>query len=132
MGDIKNTATDNDYVDINFTYQGAKFPDIYNWCVANGKLDWLTAKVNEKVEVKTYPRKKVLKVGVDGKPVLNKKGNKPVYVSVTDKSAKPTITKKDISLLAVKRAFFEEFAPDMVPTATKAKGQTMKQLLGIK
>lgn len=92
-------------------YQKMKFEDIVEWCEANGELDWLIAEGEKKVPTKVYPRKKV----------VNAKGK---VVSVADKSQEPTIVMKNIDFINLKKAFADEFMPEIAPSA-KAKKSTM-------
>lgn len=89
-------------------YRKMKFEDIYNWCKANGQLDWLEAKVKENREVKVYPF-----VTVNGK-------------RKADKTAEPTIEIRPIPFLEVKDAFVEKFMPEIKPPKKPNAGKTMR------
>lgn len=92
-------------------FKTVKFPAIMEWCAENNQLDWLEAKVNEKVMVKVYPKVK---------------GDKGRLVS--DKSQTPKEVEAPISYVAVKRAFFEKFMPEKLPKK-KSKNPTMIEQL---
>lgn len=80
-------------------YKSCNFDDIAKWCSENGELEWLEAKVSEKVVKYIYPK------------VMGKKGR-----MVFDKKQKPIGTEEsDISFVQVKRAFFEKFMPEKLP-----------------
>ena len=95
-------------------------PFIIDWCKENKQVAWLKAKAKEEVEVKVYPRKKVTKVREDG----------TTYVaSVADKSKPYTVEKQKINFIQLKRAFCEEFMPEIIPTAKEEKKPTMWDII---
>ena len=55
---------------------------------------------------------------------ITKNGKSVKMVSVADKSQPPVIEKKRITFVQIKKAFAEEFAPDILPVA-KSKGLNM-------
>jgi hypothetical protein len=105
------------------TYKTINIDFIIAWCKQNEKVDWLKAKMEEEVPCKVYPRKKVAKVDELGNPILNEKG-KVVYVSVADKSKKPTVEMRKIGFVQIKNDFVDEFMPQVKPKK-KAKKPTM-------
>jgi hypothetical protein len=89
-------------------YQSMKIEHIIDWCVANKQVDWLKATAAKKTECKVYPRKKV----------VNAKGK---VVSKADKSQPYTIEKRNISFIEIKKAFCEQFMPELLPEAKEKK-----------
>lgn len=131
MGKIAESATKNDLTPaklevngVEIAYKDLSIDNIIDWCKAHGKVEWLKTISQTKVEVKKYPRKKEVKIGKDGKPELTKNGKSVKMVSVADKSQPPVIEKKRITFVQIKKAFAEEFAPDILPVA-KSKGLNM-------
>ena len=85
-------------------YKDCKFDQIAEWCAENGELDWLEAKLQEKVVKNVYPK------------VMGKKGR-----MVYDKKQDPIATEEvDISFVEVKRSFFEKFMPEKLPEKKEA------------
>jgi hypothetical protein len=88
-------------------YKNIKIDDIIAWCKENKKVDWLKETAAKQVPCKVFPKKTI---EVDGK----KK-------TVADKSATPTTELRPITFIQIKRAFFEEFFPEMIPVAKDKK-----------
>lgn len=90
---------------------------IINWCVENKQTAWLKAKAKEKITVKKYPKKKVVKVREDGTS----------YKTQINDTSKPfTLVEVDIPFIKLKRDFCLEFMPEIVPVAeAKEKKPTM-------
>lgn len=104
------------------TYKTLNIDTIIAWCQQNNQVEWLKAEMSKTVPCKVYPRKKVAKLDENGNVVT--KNGKPVYVSVADKSAKPTTEMRKISFVQIKNDFVDTFMPSLKPAA-KAKAPTM-------
>lgn len=85
-------------------YKNIKIDDIIAWCKENKKVDWLKETAAKQVPCKVYPKVK----GEDGK-------------MRADKTATPIIELRPITFIQIKRAFFEEFFPEMIPQAKDKK-----------
>lgn len=94
--------------------------DIINWCKENNEVAWLKAKAKEKVEVKVYPRKKVIKTKEDGTTYKT---------TEADKSKPYKIEKRDITFIQIKRDFCEKFMPELIPVAKEDKKPTMYDII---
>lgn len=88
-------------------YKTMTIDDIINWCQENKQVTWLKAKAKEKVEVKQFPK------------VKNEAGK-----MVADKTQAPTIVKAPITFIQIKKAFCEQFMPELLPQS-KDKKPTM-------
>ena len=97
---------------ITMDYKTMNIKDIAAWCQANGQLEWLKQVIECEVDYEVYPRKRVAKLDKDGNPVLTKKG-KPAMTWVADTDAEPTIEKRPISFVQIKKAFCEKFAAEL-------------------
>lgn len=86
--------------------------DIAEWCKEHNELEWLKQVAACEVNYEVYPRKRVPMVDSEGKPVLNKKG-KQKFTWVADKDAKPTIEKRPISFVQIKKAFCKKFEAEL-------------------
>lgn len=89
---------------------------IINWCQENKQVAWLKATAKEKVEVKVYPKKKVVKTREDGTTYKTQ---------VADKSQPYTVEKRDITFIQLKRAFCEQFMPELIPVAKEKVKEDM-------
>lgn len=112
---------------VQIAYKDLKIEHIIDWCKTHGQVEWLKTIAQTKVEVKKYPRVQVVKLGVDGKPELTKKG-KVKMISKADKTATPEIEKKLITFVQIKKAFAEKFAPEIIPVA-KEKDANMYDII---
>ena len=83
-------------------YMKMTIEDVIAWCQANGKVDWLKAKAQEKREFKVYPK------------VKNEEGK-----MVVDKSQPYKIEFRPISFIQLKKDFVNEFMPEIAPKAQK-------------
>ena len=89
---------------------------IINWCQENKQVAWLKAKAKEEVEIKVYPRKKVVKTKEDGTTYKT---------TEADKTQPYKLEKRKISFIQMKRDFCLEFMPEIVPVAKEDKADDM-------
>ena len=80
---------------------------ILNYCVKNGKVDWLKNERNAEVEYDKYP--------LSDKPV-NEGGRRK-----QDKSKTPEKAKRHYTFLEIKQHFIKEFYPELVPAKAPKK-----------
>lgn len=93
-------------IDINF---------IINWCKENNQVSWLKATASQQTDYKVYPRIKVK--DENGKTKWK-----------ADKTQAPTIEKRPISFIQLKKEFVYKFMPELAPKA-KEKAPTMYELI---
>lgn len=93
-------------------YMTMSINDIIDWCKEHGELEWLKKTAERKVNYKVYPKV----VGADGK-------------KHSDKTAKPTITKRNISFIQIKIAFCKKFMPELLPKPKKANKKSMYDVI---
>lgn len=86
--------------------------DIAAWCQEHNQLDWLKNIAACEVNYTVYPRKRVPKLDKEGNQVYTKKG-KPAMTWVADTDAEPTIEKRPISFVQIKKAFCEKFEAEL-------------------
>lgn len=85
-------------------YKKMSQDDIINWCAEHDQLEWLSAKLNEKVKA-VYYSKRIR--------VWNEEKKK--YVFEADKNSPKVEKEIDISFIQVKNAFCEKFMPELLP-----------------
>lgn len=97
-------------------YKKVDLDYIINWCVENKQTAWLKAKAKEKVDVKVYPRKSVVKTREDGTTYKT---------TEADKTQPYKMEKRKISFIQLKRDFCLEFMADIVPVAKEKDTEDM-------
>ena len=101
-------------------YKTMNINDIIDWCKEHDELEWLKKAAASKTVCEVYPKTKVAKKDEDGNVLYTKKG-KVRYVSVADKSKKPTTKSVPITFVELKKAFCERYMPEIIPTAKEKK-----------
>lgn len=94
-------------------YKKMNIDDIILWCKEHGQVDWLKETASKQVTCAVYPKK----------TIIDANGKKK---TVADKDAKPTFEMRPITFIQIKKAFVEEFMPEIMPKA-KAKAPTMHE-----
>jgi hypothetical protein len=93
-------------------YQDWTLADIIAWCKANNQVDWLKATAAKQIKTKVYP--KIESVSKSGKKSWKQ-----------DKTATPTIEKRPISFVELKKEFISTF----IETEPKPKKKTMYDII---
>lgn len=104
-------------------YRKMTIEEIALWCKQNGKQKWLLAKLDEKKTIDVYPVIESVS-----------KGGKKTHKQ--DKKAEPIGTAEvPLNFFDIKRAFCEEFMPDLLPkkaNASVSMADKVKAIFAIK